>query len=185
MSERYSIAKLIDEIDEHPLRWEIITLESAMSLPTLRLNDGKLCVEFYFYPSGGPIDNRQIWLPYYRARSQVDSEYRVDFIPIDPQELGAISTEQPLGSGYLSIRSREEYDAQLQSLHTQFEQLIDFYPQPGSAISTTEKQVVTEFSSLFYPLAQMSLIPAYKALNPSFFDWLDAITEQLDYFVEV
>jgi hypothetical protein len=116
MSERYSIAKLIDEIDEHPLRWEVITLESAMSLPTLRLNDGKIFVEFYFYPSGGPIDNRQIWPPYYRAISQVDSEYRVDLIPIDPQELGSISTEQPLGSGYLPTRSHDEYDDRLQSL---------------------------------------------------------------------
>jgi hypothetical protein len=174
MSERYSIVQLIDEIDEHPLRWEVITLESAMSLPTLRLNDGKIFVEFYFYPSGGPIDNRQIWPPYYRAISQIDSEYRIDLIPIDPQELGSISTEQPLGSGYLPTRSRDEYDAQLKSLYTQFEQLIDFYPQLGLAISTTEKQVVTEFHSLFYSLAIESLIPAYKVLNPFFFDWIDA-----------
>ncbi|WP_309733045.1 hypothetical protein [Chamaesiphon sp. OTE_75_metabat_556] len=193
MSERYSIVKLIDEIDEHPLRWEVITLESAMSLPTLRLNDGKIVVEFYFYPSGGSIDNRQIWPPYYRAISQVDSAYRVDFSSIDPQELWTISTEQPLGSGALPTRShsvgsaesRDEYEAKLQSLYTQFDQLIDFYPKPASEISTTEKQVVTEFYLLFYSLSQVSLIPAYKTLNPSFFDWLGAITEQLDYFVEV
>jgi hypothetical protein len=185
MSERYSIVKLIDEIDEHPLRWEVITLESAMSLPTLRLNDGKIFVEFYFYPSGGPIDNRQIWPPYYRAISQVERPYEVDFIPIYPQELGQISTEQPLGSGYLPTQSRDEYEAKLQSLYTQFDRLIDFYPKPASGISTTEKQVVTEFYSLFYSLAQVSLIPAYKALNSSFFDWLDTIIEQLDYFVEV
>jgi hypothetical protein len=176
MSEHYSIVKLIDEIDEHPLRWEVITLESAMSLPTLRLNDGKVLVEFYFYPSGGPIDNRQIWPPYYRAIGQVDLPYKVNFISIDPQELGQISTEQPLGSGYLPTQSRDEYEAKLQSLYTQFDRLIDFYPKPALEISTTEKQVVTEVYSLFYSLAQVSLTPAYKALNLSFFNWLDAIT---------
>jgi hypothetical protein len=185
MSERYSIVKLIDELDEHPLRWEVITLESAMSLPTLRLNDGKVFVEFYFYPSGGPIDNRQIWPPYYRAISQVDRPYEVKFIPIDPQELGQILTKQPLGSGYLPTQSRDEYEAKLPSLYTQFDRLIDFCPKPASEINMTEKQVVTEFYSLFYSLAQVSLIPAYKALNPSFFDWLDKITGQLDYLIEV
>jgi hypothetical protein len=173
MSECYSIAKLIDEIDEHPLRWEVITLESAMSLPTLRLNDGKIFVEFYFYPSGGSIDNRQIWPPYYRALSPIDSEYRVDLIPIAPQELGPISTEQPLGSGALPTRSRDEYDAQLQSLYTQIEQLIDIYPKALSELSTSERQLVTEFRSLFYSLSQASLVPSYKVLNPSFFDRLD------------
>jgi hypothetical protein len=177
MTESYSIAKLIDEIDEHPLRWEVITLESAMSLPTLRLDEGKLCVEFCFYPSGGPIDNRQIWPPYYRAISQVDDRYRVDLIPIDPQELGSISTEQPLISGYLNIRSRDEYDAKLQRLYDLFEQLIDFYPKSGSELSTVERQLVTEFQSIFYSISQSSLIPAYKVLNPSFFNWLDAMAE--------
>jgi hypothetical protein len=177
MIDSYSIAKLIDEIDEHPLRWEVITLQSAMSLPTLRLNDGKIFVEFYFYPSGGPIDNRQIWPPYYRALSQMESEYRVDLIPIEPQELGVISTEQPLGSGALPTRSRDEYDAQLQSLYTQLERLLDVYPKLRVEVSAAEQKLVTEFHSLFYSLVQTSLLPAYKVLNPSFFGWLDTITE--------
>jgi hypothetical protein len=177
MTDSYSIAKLIDEIDEHPLRWEVITLESAMSLPTLWLNDGKIFVEFYFYPSGGPIDNRHIWPPYYRALSQVDNVYHVDLIPIDPQELGAISTEQPLGDGNLPIRSRDEYEAQLQSLYAQIEQIIAIYPRSGAGISTVERQLVTEFRSLFYSISQASLIPAYKVLNPAFCNWLDAMAE--------
>jgi hypothetical protein len=185
MTDSYSIAKLIDEIDEHPLRWEVITLESAMSLPTLWLNDGKIFVEFYFYPSGGPIDNRQIWPPYYRALSQVDSVYRVDLIPIDPQELGSVSIEQPLGSGNLPTRShsvgsadsRDEYEAKLQSLYAQIEQLIDIYPKSESGISTVERQLITEFRSLFYSISEASLIPAYKVLNPAFCNWLDAMAE--------
>jgi hypothetical protein len=36
----YSISELIDAIDEHPLRWEEITLESVLSLPTLTIQDG-------------------------------------------------------------------------------------------------------------------------------------------------
>jgi hypothetical protein len=177
MTNAYSIAKLIDEIDEHPLRWEVITLESAMSLPTLRQNEGKLFVEFYFYPSGGPIDNRQIWPPYYRAISQVNDRYRVDLIPIDPQELGSISTEQSLGSGYLNIRSRDEYEAQLNNLCDLFEQLINFYPKSRSELSTSAREVVAEFRSLFYALTQASLIPSYKVLNLYFFNWIDEVRE--------
>lgn len=177
MTDSYLIAKLIDEIDEHPLRWEVITLESAMSLPTLRLSNGKVFVEFYFYPSGGPIDNRQIWPPYYRAISRVDSEYHVDLISIEPQELGSISAEQALGSGNLPIGSRDEYEAKLQSLYEQIEQLIDIYPKALSEISMSERHLVIEFRALLYSLSQSSLIPSYKVLNPAFFDWLDAMVE--------
>jgi hypothetical protein len=63
----YSIDKLIDAIDEHPLRWEEITLESVISLPTLTIQVGQKIVEFFFYPIGGSIDDRKIWSPYYRV----------------------------------------------------------------------------------------------------------------------
>ncbi len=144
MTDSCSIAKLIDEIDKHPFRWEVITLESVLSLPTLWLNDGKIFIEFYFYPSGGPIDNRQIWPPYYRALCQFDSAYCVDLIPIDPQELSPISSEKPLGLDNLHTRSHsvgfdeslDEYEAKLQILYAQIEQLIDIYPRSGAEIST-------------------------------------------------
>jgi hypothetical protein len=63
----------------------------------------------------------------------------------------------------------------LQSLYAQLEQLIDFHPKPVTEISTVERQVAAEFRSLFYSLSQASMIPVYKVLNPSFFDWLDAM----------
>jgi hypothetical protein len=175
MTNLYSIKNLVDEIDEHPLRWDVITLESALSLPTLSQKDGNIFVEFFFYPIGGPMGQRSIWPPYYRVSSPVGSEYNVNFIPIEPEELGSISAEEPLGDEVLSNTSRDAYDAQVQTLYNRLEQILDFYPKQISEISGTEKLLVSECRTLFYSLAEEPVMPAYRALNPTFFDWLDNV----------
>jgi hypothetical protein len=173
MTTPYSIPDLIDAIDEHPLRWEAITLESVLSLPTLSTQNAQTHVEFFFYPVGGPIDNRQVWAPYYRVTSSVNAPYDIQYQPIRPNELNDISTESPLGDGNLNISSRAEYDAQLSTLYTLTGQLIDLYPKPIETLSDSDKQAIADYHQHFHQLVQQPVLPAHIALNPAFFHWLD------------
>lgn len=173
MTTHYSIPDLIDAIDEHPLRWEEITIQSVLSLPTLITQNNQTHVEFYFYAVGGPIDNRQAWAPYYRVTSSPTAPYDVQFQPIQPDELGNIPTESPLGDGNLNISSRAEYDAQLNTLYTLAGQLIDLYQKPIDILSDSDKQAIADYRQHFKQLVQQPVLPAYLALNPTFFHWLD------------
>jgi hypothetical protein len=173
MTTHYSIPDLIDAIDDHPLRWEVITLESTLSLPTLTVQDEQPLVEFFFYPVGGPIDNRQVWAPYYRVTSSVTAPYEVQYQPIQPDELPNIPTETPLGSADLNQFTRDEYDAQLDILYTLAGQLIDLYPKPIDTLNDSEKQAITDYRQHFNQLIHPPVLPAYIALNPDFFHWLD------------
>jgi hypothetical protein len=173
MTTPYSIPDLIDAIDEHPLRWEAITLESVLSLPTLTTQNNQTHVEFFFYPVGGPIDNRQVWAPYYRVTSSVNAPYDIQYQPIQPDELNNIPTESPLGDGNLKISSRAEYDAQLHTLYTLTGQLIGLYPKPVETLNETEQQAIADYRQHFNQLVQQPVLPAYLALNPTFFHWLD------------
>jgi hypothetical protein len=174
MTNPYSIPDLIDAIDDHPLRWEAITLESVLSLPTLSTQNDQTHVEFFFYPIGGSIDNRQVWAPYYRVTSNATvPPYDIQYQPIPPSELNNIPTETPLGNGDLSISSREEYDAQLNILYTLTGQLVDIYPKPIDTLNDEEKQVISDYRQHFNQLVHQPILPAYIALNPGFFHWLD------------
>lgn len=162
----YSIDKLIDAIDEHPLRWEEITLESVISLPTLTIQDGQKIVEFFFYPIGGPIDDRKIWPPYYRVTGLASPPYNVEYQPIN------MNADEPLGSDE-ALLSPDEHDTQLQALYTVGNHLIDIYPKTPEEVSDTERETIKEFARLFDLLVDKPVLPVYRALNPQFFQWLD------------
>jgi hypothetical protein len=162
----YSIDGLINAIDEHPLRWEEITLESVISLPTLRVQSGEKLVDFFFYSIGGPVTDRKIWPPYYRVSGSASPPYNVDYQPI---ELGA--EDESLGS-YSSSISRSERDIRLQQLYTITSDLIDIYPKKLEETSDTERGVIKEFKKLFDLLAHPPVLSVYRMLNPHFFEWL-------------
>jgi hypothetical protein len=170
----FSVEALIEAINNHPFRGEVITLESALSLPTLSIKNSKTYFEFFFYPIGGPRDNRQIWPPYYRVISWANDLENIEYHPIKPNKLGqSISSEEPLGLEVIDDQPLSEYEAQLKTLYNLAEQLIDIYPKAIEIQSEEDKQVVLNFSQHFHQLVQQSLLPAYKVLNPEFFQWLE------------
>jgi SMI1-KNR4 cell-wall len=172
--EPFSVEALIEAIDEHPLRWEVITLESALSLPTLSVQNSKTYCEFFFYPMGGPIDNQTIWPPYYRVISPIDNLDSIEYEAILPNELSAIiSPDKPLGIATLEAGSWSEYETQLKILYALADRLLEIYPNPAVSQSKENRKVITDFRQIFHQLIQQPLLPAYKAFNPEFFQWLE------------
>jgi hypothetical protein len=170
----YSTEELIEAIDDHPLRWEVITLESALSLPTLSIKDAHTHIEFFFYPVGGPINNRQIWPPYYRVISSLSDLENIEYQPIQPHELAqAISPDEPLGAEILDNQPRDEYESQLKTLYALTDRLVEIYPKPIETQSDADRQVIENFRQHFHQIIQQPLLPAYKILNPDFFKWLE------------
>jgi SMI1 / KNR4 family (SUKH-1) len=170
----FSVEALIESINNHPFRGEVITLESALSLPTLSIKNSETYFEFFFYPIGGPRGNRQIWPPYYRVISPASDLENIEYQPIEPNELEqSISSDEPLGLEVIDDQPRSEYEAQLKTLYDLAEQLIDIYPKAIEIQSEEDRQVISNFSQHFRQLEQQSLLPAHKSLNPEFFQWLE------------
>lgn len=170
----YSIKELIEAIDDHPLRWKVITLESALSLPTLSTKDAHTHLEFFFYPVGGPIDNRQICPPYYRVIISLSDPEDIKYQPIQPNELGqAISPDELLGAEVLDNQPQDEYESQVKTLYALTDRLVEIYPNPIETQSDTDRQVIENFRQHFHQIIQPPLLAAYKALNPDFFKWLE------------
>jgi hypothetical protein len=143
-------------------------------LPTLSIKNSETYFEFFFYPIGGPRDNRKIWPPYYRVISPANDLENLEYQPIHPNELGqSISSDEPLGLEVIDDQPHSEYKAQLKTLYSLAEQLIEIYPKSIEIQSEADRKIVLNFSQNFHQLNQQSLLLAYKALNPKFFQWLE------------
>ncbi len=167
------IEQIIEAIDDRPLRWEVITLESALSLPTLSIVNGKVRAEFFFYPVGGNIGHRQIWPPSYRVTCEIDRLQEIVFQPLLAEELSTeISTELQLGIEINDGRTRDEYDLLLAAFYQNFDRLMEIFPQSIANLSSAERQAAIDFDRYFHQLVQPAIAPVYTMLNPDFFHWL-------------
>jgi len=171
----YSIDKLVDAIDDHPLRWEVITLESALSLPTLSIRRGEPCVDFFFYPVGGVKGSRTLGLPYYLVSGTIKNRYEATYEPIASEILSGICpSERILGPADLGDISREEYDERVKELYKITESLIPVYFNFSSSVdSLGKKDAIEKYYAIFEQISLKPLVPAYKTLNSSFFKWLE------------
>src|SRR5262245_59822541 len=88
MKPKYTTQEIVESIKSHPLRWEMVTLESGLSWPVLILREDKLLLSFFYYAVGGPVGNRSIWYPNHRVIADPNSLSRIEFIPVEAKDFG-------------------------------------------------------------------------------------------------
>ena len=166
---------LIDAVNSHPFRCEEIPLETALSLPVLVLDGGHPTIGFFYYSVGGPFDNRVVGPPSHKVIVNASNLEQIQFIPVTPQEMGLdVAPDQALEKIELVPRKEgvESYDYLMNQLCITVDHLFQFYPKSPDLLNEAEKQYILTYKTLFNKLVKKSLIPAYKALSPQFFDWL-------------
>jgi hypothetical protein len=167
-------------------RWQHkMPMSSSISLPVpIRTEDGVIILSFFLYLCSGPANDKKILPPFCRTGVYFgQAEETIEFIPIEPQDLDInISPVTELGCIHRDLSHRldeGESKKRYQENHEQrnkFYEAVDYLAKiyPPVTLSFSDRYFIKTYRDYFYAQEEVEfLLPAYKALNPNFIDWMD------------
>jgi hypothetical protein len=166
--------------------------KAVISSPVPVKKGDKFLLSFFMYLKPGSFNNIKILPPICRIEVELgQAEDTIKFISIEPQELNInVSPMTELGSVFksfpLSINEEDE-DKKYQEFHQKkdrfnesMDDLMGIYPKPTENLTEEEKNTVKFYKDYLYSKEEIEfLLPAYKALNPHFFEWIDSAIKSL------
>ncbi len=174
MPTRYTTAEVAEAVNRHPERLRKITRESSLSLPVPTGSPGQEQLAFFWYPAGGPANKMVAGAPTFRVTASLTRLDDIQFLPVAPEDtrlggapatpLGDLRVGGPVGPGELRSLQAELY----RTLDAVLDLALAVAPVPDA-----DKAAVASLSALYRRLAVLVLLPAYRALNPAFFAWLE------------
>jgi hypothetical protein len=177
MPTRYTTAEVAEAVSQHPERWRKVTRESALSLPVPLGSPGQEELAFFWYPVGGPVQNRVVGAPTFRVLASLTRLDDITFLPVGTDSLGlGVTPGTALGKPTIGgpVASGE-----IQTLKAELFTTLDFVLDLALAaapVPDADKAAVANLSALYHRLSVIVLLPAYRALNPTFFTWLEQNT---------
>ncbi len=174
MLTRYTAAEAAEAVSKHPERWQKVTRESALSLPVPQGGPGQEQLAFFWYPVGGPVQDRTVGIPTFRVTASLSRLDDIQFQPVTPEELGFSAPPgarlgKPTIGGLVGPGELTPLKAELYST---LDGVLDL-ALAGAPVPEADKAAAARLSALYRRLAVILLLPAYRALNPAFFDWLE------------
>lgn len=174
MPTRYTTAEVVEAVTKHPERLRQITRESSLSLPVPTGSPGQEELALFWYPAGGPANRMIAGAPTFRVLASLSRLDDIQFLPLAPDDtrlgavpatpLGDLRVGGPVGPGELRPLQAELYG----TLDAVLDLALTAAPVPDA-----DKEAAANLSALYRRLAVIVLLPAYRALNPSFFAWLE------------
>ncbi len=131
--------------------------------------------------------NRKVYPPCYRVSCPTESLSELKFEKIQPQVLNIYTVaEEPLGSIECTERIEslqtqvgiepKSFLREEEKLNDVVDHLLMIYPRTPQGLTDLEKVYARTYQDIFNNRqATKFLLPAYKTLNPCFFDWLDQV----------
>ena len=152
-----------------------------MSLPVPTLEGGQARLVFFWCSVGGPIQNRTMSVPYCRTLASPDALEDLRFLPVQPRDLG-IDLPQNASLGKPTIGGSVPA-AEMKQVRGDFyratDQMLEIYARtatsPNAYPDEDERAVMAAYRAAFRRLAVVALLPAYRALSPHFFAWMDVV----------
>jgi hypothetical protein len=182
MPTTYTARQIAIAIDLHPFRFENIVDEAVLSWPVPVKKGDRMFLAFFYFPVGGPIDNRKVQPPRYRVLADTESIENIQFTPVEPKDFGInVSSNQLLGkeeNENLKGITISEYEVMAERLYSLVDEMVRLYLKLSSEMSEREKDAVAQFNKLFHILVPKTKVlwPYYMAMNPVFFHWVDEIS---------
>ncbi len=174
MPTRYTTAQVVEAVGQHPERWAKVTRESSLSLPVPLGSPGQEELAFFWYPAGGPANKRVVRAPTFRVTASLNRLDSILFLPIAPEDtrlgaapatpLGDLRVGGPVPPGTMQTLKSE--------LFITLDAVLDF-ALVAAPVPDADKAAVADLSALYRRLAVIVLLPAYRALNPAFFTWME------------
>lgn len=174
---RTPMSELYERITTHPELYGRISIESAASLPVLVAGVSGPELAVFWYPAGGPIDDRRAYPPYFGATVPLDRPTQIHLGALDAAALGIHpGADGSLGPSRLGgVESFEESDALYAALFGSLDQLAPAFPQPPAALGDSERAAARQYLRAFAKLADIGVRDVYRARSPEFFAWLEAL----------
>lgn len=174
MPTRYTTAEVVEAVTKHPERLRKITRESALSLPVPTGSPGQEELAFFWYPVGGPVQSRTVGIPKFRVTASLNRLDDIQFLPVTPEELGlSASPGTRLGKPTIGgLVGPGELTPLKAELYRTLDGVLNF-ALAAAPVPEADKEAVANLSALYLRLAVVVLLPAYRALNPAFFNWLE------------
>jgi len=174
MPTRYTTAQVVEAVRQHPHRWEKVTRESALSLPVPAGAPGDEMLTFFWFPAGGPVNNQTVGAPTFRVLASLNRLDDITFLPAGPADSGTgVAPATPLGTprigGPVTQGEMKTLDAEL---YGALDSLLDL-ALTGTPPRGDEAATASRLYALYRRLSVVVLLPAYRALNPVFFAWLE------------
>jgi hypothetical protein len=157
-------------------------MKIVISYPIPITVNGALRLVFFLFI----INSRGLLPPFCRVESPVNTYHEIESIKAEPKEFNLnILPEESLGNLEVVHRNRPfrgelPYGRKGVPLwetyfYSKMDELRNIYPREPETLNESEKDTVTTYFELFVSLIQPPFLPAYRSLNPHFFDWLEAV----------
>jgi hypothetical protein len=167
----------------------LIATEMAMStmlswpIPLIIEGNRHLC--FFLYNITGPSGERCLRAPFCKAISPINSYQQVQFEMLEPQSFNIdVPPHKSLGDPdivrqHKSFRGApptgENITLWRDEILEVVEELSEIYIREPEQLTNFEKESVETYLGLFSSLIEQPFLPAYRSLNPHFFNWLEAV----------
>ncbi len=174
MPTRYTTAEVAEAVGNHPERWAKVTREAALSLPVPIEHAAAEALAFFWYPVGGPVQNRVVGAPTFRVTASLARLDDITFLPAGPDSLGlGVAPGTALGKPTIGGPvAPDELKTLKAELYGTLDSVLDL-ALAAAPMPEADKAAVASLSALYRRLAVIVLLPAYRALNPAFFAWLE------------
>jgi hypothetical protein len=170
-------------------RWRNkITQHLSLSLPVPVQKDGKAALSFFLYLCPGSFSNKKILPPSYRAEVGMgEAEDTIEFVPIEPQalninvssmtEIGAVYRDSSYLQDEVEVKKRnQEHQQRKIRFYESIDKLLENYLKASEVPSEETILNAKIYKDYFYSQDEVKfLLPAYQALNPHFFYWIDSV----------
>lgn len=174
------VEELHTQLRKHPVCRHLISMESVLSFPVPTRRRDATYLRFIVYRRGEAIEGkaRPVYRPYARLSIEYPSGRLVEYLDLRfSQNLPPSGTAEPIGEApnpAMATLSFQEVVAKHSALLAAIEAMIPLVGQRH--LTTDQLGIVTVFRQLFQTVIEPGLEPYYRALDPSFFDWLENIT---------
>ena len=124
--------------------------------------------------------------PFLKVESPTNTYKKVQLIKAEPKDFN-LNLQSRKSLGVLSIVHRvrplrreflygiDDVKSWITQLHSKLDEIRKIYPRAPEMLTEAEKETVTTYLELFVSLIQPPFLPAYRSLNPHFFDWLESV----------
>ena len=143
-------------------------------------------LRFFIYVSNRIDGVYHLMAPFYKVESPINTYKEVKLTKAEPQDFNL--NVQPRGSlGVSKIVNRvrsfrgelpygyDKVSSWTTQLYSTVDEILQIYPRSSETLTEGEKDIVSTYFELFVSLIQPPFLPAYRSLNPHFFDWLESV----------
>jgi hypothetical protein len=167
-----------------------VTLNLGMSIVIscpipVQINE-KLYLRFFLftYKKVNDSTDKHLKSPYCKIQSPIDTYRKVEMTLAEPKDFNLnIKPDESMGNfsivcryrpfrGQLSSKEVRSWQSQL---YSKMDEILQIYPCDPNTLNNQERETVSTYLELFISLIHPPYLPAYKSLNPHFFEWLEAV----------